>query len=36
VPAALTCAPRAASLREVVRANGGADEAADAVERLLA
>jgi MGT family glycosyltransferase len=35
VIAALACAPRARELRDVVRAGGGTDKAADAVERLL-
>jgi MGT family glycosyltransferase len=36
VAAALECAPRARELRDAVRAHGGTDKAADAVERLLA
>jgi MGT family glycosyltransferase len=32
---ALACAPRARELRDVVRAGGGTDKAADAIERLL-
>ena len=36
VRAALACAPRARELRESVRAGGGTDKAADAVERINA
>ena len=35
VRAALACAPRARELRDVVRANGGTNKAADAVEAIL-
>ena len=35
VLAALGCAPRARELRDLVRAGGGTDKAADAVERLI-
>jgi len=35
VRAALACAPRARELRDIVRANGGTDKAADAVEAIL-
>jgi MGT family glycosyltransferase len=36
VTAALACGPRARELRDIVRASGGTEKAADAVERLLA